>query len=384
MPKSALLVSYSNIERDPRVLRQIQWLTSASYEVVTIGLGESPTTSIKTHFQLKKRSLLFRTVAYVLVRKRFRYLLLIEHPNRYLRQALYKLGNFDLVVFNDIDLLPLAIKLKQDEQIARIDTRFHLDLHEYFPDHGIGLTWRLLFKCYSEWLQTELSAETWDSISTVSPSIAELYEESKILNSVSYILSAPKKETLQIARCSENRIDLVYHGTVDLRRGLMDLVNAVQYLDNRFHLNLVLVGSARNISKLERQARNRPERIHFWDSVPTTEIAKLISRFDIEVIFYIPKSLNLLHALPNKYLEAVQANLAIIHGQSPSMQTISDRYGNGITVGGWTFEALIERLNLLTTHEINSLKTNSSIARSDLCSEVEGVRFLNLVEGNPK
>jgi hypothetical protein len=384
MPKSALLVSYSNIERDPRVLRQIQWLTSASYEVVTIGLGHSPTTSIKTHFQLKKRSLLFRTMAYVFVRKRFRYLLLVEHPNRYLTQALFKQGNFDLIVFNDIDLLPLAIKFKKNRQISRSNTRFHLDLHEFFPDHGIGLMWKLLFKSYSRWLQNQLSTEMWDTVSTVAPSIAKLYEHSEIFQKVSYVLSAPRYEDIEPSECTNERIDLVYHGVADLGRGLIQLIELLSILDERFHLNLMLVGSKRNISALMKCAKDHIGRIHFYDPVKTTEIARAINQFDIEVIFFVPHTLNLRYSLPNKYFEAVQAKLAVVHGPSPSMQTLSDKYKNAIQVDDWNFASLAERLNLLTVDEINTHKMNSVKASFEFSSENEGSQFIGIVEGRER
>ena len=384
MSKSALVASFSNIEQDPRVLRQIHWLTSASYEVSTIGLGQSPSTRVNKHFQIKKRGLLFRSMSYVLFRKRLRYWLLIEHPNRKLIQALCKLGTFDLIVFNDIDLLPLAMRLKQNEQISRIDTRFHLDLHEYFPDHGIGLVWKLLFKHYGKWLQNQLSAEQWDSVSTVAPSIAKLYEQSQIFREVSYVLSAPQYEDIRPTECVNERIDLVYHGVADLDRGLVQLIRLVKSLDERFHLNLMLVGSKRDISALMESAKDEIDRIHFCDPVKTTEIARAINQFDIEVIFFVPHTLNLRYALPNKYFEAVQAKLAVIHGPSPSMQVLSDKYRNCIQVDDWNFASLGERLNLLTVDEINTYKMNSVKASFEFSSENEGVRFLGIVEGPEK
>jgi hypothetical protein len=381
MSQSALVVSFSNIEQDPRVLRQIQWLTSASYDVVTIGLGQSPAASINTHFQLKTRSLLFRVVTYVLVRKRFRYWLLIEQPNRLLIHELYKLGNFDLIVFNDIDLLPLAMRFKQDGQVSKIDTRFHLDLHEYFPDHGIGLVWKLLFKHYGKWLQSQLSAEQWDSVSTVAPSIAKLYEQSQIFRQVSYVLSAPRYEDIRPTECVNERINLVYHGLADLDRGLVQLIKLVSSLEERFHLHLMLVGPKRNISTLMKSAKDNINRIHFCEPVKTTEIARAINQFDIEVIFFVPHTLNLRYSLPNKYFEAVQAKIAIVHGTSPSMQVLSDKYKNGFHVDDWDFTSLGERLNSLTVNEINTYKTNSVKASFEFSSENEGSRFISIVEG---
>ncbi len=384
MQKQALIVSYSKISSDPRVLRQINWLKASGYEIVTVGLGELRPNTVKVHCQIKVRSLPLRLFSYLLFNGRLRYIFLFKQINKNTLKTIDANNDFNVVVFNDLDLLPFAHEVKQLQICSRLQTHFHLDLHEYFPDHGIGFVWQLLFKQYVFWLLTQIHPTSWDSVSTVSPSLAKLYEQSKIFDSVASILSTPKRERLPITQCSESRINLVYHGAVDLNRGLNELVDAVQNLDNRFHLNLVLVGSARKIMKLRKRAKINSERIHFWDPVPTEDIAKLINRFDIEVIFYIPTSLNLLHAMPNKYFEATQANLAILHGQSPSMEAMSKRFGNGILVEDWTYNALTDRLNNLSADEINSLKASSLLAGEELCSEVEGYRFLELVEGSSK
>ena len=381
MAKRALVASYSDIAHDPRVLRQIHWLTSESYEVTTIGLGENPSTINKTHFRLEKRTLLFRLMTYVVFWKGFRYWLLIEQPNRLLKQSLHELGGFDLIVFNDIDLLPLAMKFKNDPQISRNETRFHLDLHEYFPNHGLGLIWKTLFKKYGNWLQSQLPTQLWDSVSTVAPSIAKLYEQSQIFREVSYVLSAPRLEEMSATECTKERIDLIYHGVADLSRGLVQLIDLVQQLDNRFHLNFMLVGSKRNITLLMKKAKRTAERIHFLDAVETNKIALAINQFDIEVIFYLPHTLNLLNALPNKYFEAVQAKLAILHGPSPSMLDLSAQYDNGIFIDNWSYIALAEKLNSLTVDEINLCKLNSIKASRELSSYNEGLRFVKIVEG---
>jgi hypothetical protein len=384
MSKQALVVSYSKIYSDPRVLRQINWLKEFGYDVTTVGLGEAPQEIVKTHYEVKVRSLSFRLFSYLLFNGWRRYSLLFKQINHHILQEIESNHKFDVVVFNDLDLLPFASELLRIDALSNPKAHFHLDLHEYFLDHGIGFIWRLLFKKYASWLQQQIDPKIWDSVSTVSPSIAKLYEDSKIFDNVASVLSTPKKESLPVKRCSESEIHLVYHGTVDFSRGLLELVDIIQHLDNRFHLNLVLVGSANKIAKLRNRAKKYSHRIHFWDPVPTKDIAKLINQFDIEVVFYIPTSLNLLHALPNKYFEAVQANLAIIHGKSPSMQAMSNRYGNGITVDSWTFEALADSLNNLSVHDIDSCKVKSSHAGAELCSEMEAFRFMELIAGNQK
>src|SRR5690606_7590402 len=50
-PRAALVIVMSQIARDPRVRRQIDWLVEAGWEVDTIGLGEGAD-NVRDHFQL--------------------------------------------------------------------------------------------------------------------------------------------------------------------------------------------------------------------------------------------------------------------------------------------------------------------------------------------
>ena len=239
----------------------------------------------------------------------------------------------------------------------------------------------MLFKRYGQWLQSIIHTTSWSTVSTVSPSIANLYVKAQIFDEVSCILSTPKKHNLDVIQCTENRIDLVYHGLADLDRGLLNLVDLMSTLDYRFHINLMLVGSQRNISKLRKRAKLYDHRIHFLPSVETLQIVNAINRFDIEVIFFPPITLNLFHALPNKYFEAVQANLAVLHGPGPSMQSLSEQFGFGIATRDWSFQSVSTILNSLTSKTVNDLKTKSNEAANTLCSEVEGVKFMKLIYG---
>lgn len=307
--------------------------------------------------------------------------MLVSRPNKHEFNKIQSLGSFDQIVFNDLDLLPLAALLTNNGHAAGNRTGCHLDLHEYFPDQGVGLIWRLLFRRYGQWLQSIVHTTSWSTVTTVSPSIANLYVKAQIFAEVSCILSAPEKHDLEVVQCAADRIDLIYHGLADLHRGLLDLVDLISTLDNRFHLNFILVGSQRNISKLKKKAKPYVHRIHFLPSVETQQIVNAINQFDIEVIFFPPITLNLFHALPNKYFEAVQANLAVLHGPSPSMQSLSEQFGFGIATKDWNFLSLSTTLNSLTSKTINDLKTKSNEATNVLCSEVEGVKFMKLISG---
>ncbi|MEO7017342.1 MAG: hypothetical protein ABI067_12505, partial [Leifsonia sp.] len=51
-PRRALVVCFSNLETDPRVTRQIEWLSSDGWQVDSLGLGPKPTPSVHRHYAM--------------------------------------------------------------------------------------------------------------------------------------------------------------------------------------------------------------------------------------------------------------------------------------------------------------------------------------------
>ena len=377
--KKALVISYSETARDPRVLRQVEWLHSNGFEVTTLGLGEIDSHFINTHRPIQKKPLIVRVLTYCFFHRQIRYKLLIEQPNQKLFNSILSDGSFDQIIFNDLELLPLAIKVTSASQTKKKTARLHLDLHEFFPDHGTGFLWRLLFRYHTRWLLNLTKSVPWNSVSTVSSAIAKLYEEYEIFENVSCIYNAPNQENFSIVQCTNDRIDLVHHGVADRARGLIQLIDLINLTDQRIHLNLLLIGSRRQISKLKKKSRLNQHRIHFLEPVPTLEIAKTISQFDIEIIFFSPITQNLANCLPNKFFEAVQANLAILHGPNPEMQLLTKQFGFGICTDSWHFYDLVKTVNSIQPDFINYLKMKSKAANDIFCAETEGVKFINLI-----
>ena len=113
--------------------------------------------------------------------------------------------------------------------------------------------------------------------------------------------------------------------------------------------------------------------------MPTLEIAKTINQFDIEMIFFSPITQNLANCLPNKFFEAVQANLAILHGPNREMQLLTKQFGFGICTDSWHFYDLVKTVNSIQPDFINYLKMKSKAANDIFCAETEGVKFINLI-----
>ncbi|MEV1129864.1 glycosyltransferase [Agromyces sp. NPDC049794] len=390
--KAALVVCYSNLATDPRVVRQIDWLVGAGWQVDTLGLGPTPRPDVRHHFPMTElprllTSSLIRGVVHALLPKPTRFDVLLGsripaqlRPRRGVRGS----GPYDLVLVNDIDLLPWALAhgpaLVSDDPGARI----HLDVHEYHrwaPSPETPFATRALMGGYHRWTTAMIGSPAITSRSTVADGIADLYAADFGIDRPSIVRNSPGYVELAPRAVDPERIELVYHGNAEMARGLDLLIDAVRLLDERYHLNLMLTGSADGRARLRELTRDLGDRVEFHDPVPMADVPAKLNAFDLEVIFYPPTSPNFLHSFPNKFFEAVQGRIGVVIGGSPSMEAIVRRYGNGIIVDGWTAADLARTLNETTVDRIDAAKRAADACAHDLNSDVEGAVFLREVTG---
>lgn len=389
--KAVLVVCYSNLATDPRVVRQIDWLSGAGWQVDTLGLGPSPRPQVRRHFEMTAPS---RMLASPLARgavhaalpksARFDALLGSRIPRvlRPRRGAKAEVA-YDLVIVNDIDLLPWVIA-HGPALLTDGGARIHLDVHEYHqwaPSPETPFATRALMGSYHRWTTKMIGSSSIASRSTVADGIADLYAEDFGVERPSVVRNSPQYVELEPRAVDPERIELVYHGNAEMARGLDLLIDAVRLLDARFHLNLMLTGSADGRARLRELTRDLADRVEFHEPVPMSDVPAKLNAFDLEVIFYPPTSPNFLHSFPNKFFEAVQGRIGVVIGHSPSMEAIVNRYGNGIVVDGWTAGDLAKALNETTADQITAAKSAADACAHELNSAVEGEAFLREVTG---
>lgn len=374
--KRALVMSYTAIHRDPRILREVEWLSSDGWAVDTVGFGDGIRGEKVRHFGVKMRPLLIRVPLYAILNGSTRYKFLVESQ----LPDLSELGNicYDLILANDLDFLPWCTDEIFKSTLSDSETRWHLDLHEYFGDQGHGTIWKLLFRKYHQWLFSYATSDIWTTRSTVAEGIADLYSKLVDFKDMKIVRNAPRYSGLLPILSDENKIRLVYHGVADLVRGLEELVHSIKHLDERFELHLFLMGNRRAIKKLKRAVlKDAVEgRVWFHDPVEVEEIPKAINPYDLEVIFFPPITENLRQALPNKFFEAVQGSIGVVIGDSPNMRSIVETDKFGLVVDGWKFSDLVSALNGLDRSTVNEMKINASNASRKLSSEYERQNFL--------
>lgn len=376
--RRALVVSDSPIARDPRVLRQISWLSEQGWRVDTLGRGPAPDSLNGSHTAIPRRGALTRAVGYLFLPSALTYRLLTESTIPEPLRSGNVAARYDLVLLNEIELLPWFDTVSAG--LVEAGGTAHLDLHEYAPSQRNGIAYRLVFKRFRDWMTAYLGSPSIRTRSTVARGIAKLYRDNFAIDEPRIVRSCPDFIDQKPSALLPDRIRLVHHGVASGTRSLNLLIEAMATLDSRFTLDLMLMGSEEALAPLKQQAEPFGSRITFRQPVAVHDIANAINRYDMELIFFPPINENLRFALPNKFFEAVQGRLAIVTGQSPEMAALVTEYSNGVVVDGWTADALANSLNAVTAESLAAMKSASDVAARELCSEREGAHFFEALE----
>lgn len=382
--KAALVIVMSDIARDPRVRRQIDWLTETGWEVDTIGLDDEATTNVREHFPMAAERTWTRTtfgtaVIYGLLphRRKFKVLTQNRIPTEVQRRV--RTGQYELIVFNDRHFVPWVADRRTFTRAAR-EGHIHLDLHEYFiPTYKRNNLWRMATSGYYTWSRRLFADPIFTSRSTVNAGISALYVQELGIPELAIIRNSPPFADLAPTEVDPHQIKLIHHGMASWDRGLREIVDAMRIVDNRFTMTFMLLGSDEVIEGLSSYAADLGDRVKIVPPAAMRDLSAAVNQFDLEIMFYRPATRNLQLALPNKLFEAVQGRLGLVIGESPMMVEIVERYSNGIIARGWEAENLAAVLNAVTSDQVAELKAASHRAARDLSADSERRVFLQTV-----
>jgi len=367
----ALVICFSELHRDPRVLREIEWLRGG-YDLTTIGLTPSGFEGIRhIPYEFGAPSSLFGKVNRAVKFFSNDYETYYWGKDKTPLVEKLKDDNFDLIVANDIDTVPLTLR------IAKPTTKVLFDAHEYAPlELTESLRWRILRQPLVEYIAREYVPRV-SIATTVCQGIAEKFE-SEYGKKFSIITNAAEFEDLQPSPTSSERIRLIYHGNAHPTRQTQKQIEMMRFLDDRFELNLMVVGDTNYIASLKQLAASHSN-VNFLPPIGTKEIASFTNQFDIGIYSLPPTNFNNEHALPNKFFEYIQARLAIVIAPSPEMVRLVKQYELGVVAEDFSPRDMAHAILGLTVEQINQFKANASKHAYELSAEKNRELFMELI-----
>lgn len=351
-----LILSFSRIESDARVLKQVRAFADL-YDVVTCGFGESPDPRV-THVTIPDVPPKARRANLLL--RRYSRLYAEETTVRGARDALAGQARFDVVLADDVEAVGLALELAPRNGV-------HADLHEYAPRLNEELlTWRLLIAPYKRWMcRTFLPSAS--SITTVGRGIADEYLRRYGVRSEVVTNAAPY--VALDAHPVGARIRLVHSGATLRNRRLDVTVRAVVESSADVTLDLFLVpNDPAHLAELKQLAAG-DERVTFHDPVPYAELIETLNGYDVGVHVIPPTNFNNRWALPNKLFDYVQARLGVLVGPTAEMAQIVVEHGIGTVADGFEVADVRRAIEAMTLAKVQEWKAQSDSSAHALSAE---------------
>lgn len=396
MKKKVAIISFSNIARDARLLRQVKYL-SPNYRLTVLGLGSEPEgfadkgitwvglDPVYATFSSKRERLanigrmirerdreglglrVFSRAVYAapvcppLYEAWYESLPQVKNA----RKALFA-EPFDAILANDWNTLPVSA-----QAAAHHGAKLVFDAHEYAPLEYEGLSWRVTGAPRIVHFLKKYAGKA-DAMITVGPIIAQKYRDVFGLNPT-VIRNAPDAVIIERHDVNPDKINIIHHGGAVRVRRLEDMIEVVALTKPRFHLNFMLTGQdAAYIEELKALAgRIAPGRVTFHDPVPPSEVVHAIARFDMSLVLKKPLCFNEKFCLPNKFFDSIVAGLAVVSGPSPEMASIIREYGAGRVADSFSLIDVARALDSLSTDDIRSMRIAASGAAGVLNADHE-------------
>ena len=356
---SLLILSFSPIANDARVLKQVRHFTR-DFDVTTCGYGEAPD-GVSEHIRipdgLSSRDLYGRFITLRLYALAYWRLGAVAWCRRTLGR-----GGFDVVLANDVETVPLALWLRPRRGV-------HADLHEYSPRlHEDKPAWARRIRPFYEWLCRRYVARA-ASWTTVSAGLSRQYEEDFSFRPELAINAAPYAALEPTPVAAPIRI--VHSGACLRDRDLMGHIEAMALTTKPVTLDFYLTkNDPRYFDELAARAREVPGvRVH--DPVPYDELISTLAAYDVGVFVLPPVNFSKKWALPNKLFDYVQARLAVLTGPSPEMVDYVTTYSLGVVTGDFSAQALAEAIDALTPESVSAFKQNAHAAARALSAQTQ-------------
>lgn len=278
--------------------------------------------------------------------------------------------NFDLVIVQNINFLPIAFKIANGKSKVMFDPQ-----EIYFAEYDSNKEWvrdhqpRIVNICKKYIPQCDL-------VSFYAQEVYECYRDFCHIKKHIITTSAGYFHDIQPSEIDPDHIKIVHHGIADYNRNLHLAIEMMEQVDKRFHYYFMLmVTNYDYFGFLKDKARNNPN-VHFLEPVPTDKIVVAINPFDIGHFCIPPVHTNYKYTCPNKYWEFVQGRLCVAVGPYVTLKKITEKYNTGIVFDDFNIESQSRQLNSLTASSIKDYKMQSHKHAYELSAEPQTVKIL--------
>lgn len=330
--KHIVLTVTNDLTYDRRMYRICTALVDAGFGVTLVGrIRKSSSPFTPGHFQTHRFRCFFN--------KGF---LFYKEYNIRLFFYLMKL-RFDIACACDLDTamaVVLSSKLRGKKTVY--------DAHEYFSEVP-ELNHRPFVKAVWQWIG-RLTIPRFDACYTVGAELANLMGQVYgVKFDVIRNIAPVQTSSDQPQNAIERKKIILYQGALNVGRGLEACVDSMSQLPD---WTFWLAGEGDIAEQLKQQVREKglEERVRFLGWVHPDELPALMAKARISINLREKESLNDYYSLPNKFFDAIHAQLPSIHMAYPEYQHIVSKYPCAILIDEVRVEAIVNAVRFLDEH----------------------------------
>jgi glycosyltransferase involved in cell wall biosynthesis len=366
MPVPLAIVSVTNdLTTDQRVDRTCHTLVNLGYNVLLVGRRRRKSLPLAPRvYKTYRMRLLFDRGSLFYAEYNIRLLIFLIFRSR------------ALLVSNDLDTLPANYCAWRLARIFGYRLQLLHDCHEYF--RGVPeLVGRKRVTAAWKWIEDRIFPSL-GQVMAVNDSIARLYSEEygkkiRIVRNVPLTRIPQEPRSKASMGIDDDAHVILYQGAVNIDRGLEEAILAMKH--TRSSAVLVIAGTGdihqRLISLTEKEGVS--DKVVFLGQVPFEQLYAVTLSADLGLSIEKDVSINYHYALPNKFMDYIQAGVPVLVSPFPEMKAIVDHYCIGEYIESHDPQNLASQFDSMLgdRDKLAFYSKNMKAAAEDLCWEKE-------------
>ena len=360
LQKKKIIISVSNdISTDQRVKKVCGTLNAMNYDILLIGRKRPTSLKLNRPYSTKRMKLIFNKGALFYAEFNIRLFILLVF------------SKVDIYHANDLDTLLanyLAAIIRKKPIVY--------DSHEYFTGVPEIQNKKIVKKV---WLTIEqFIFPKLKHIITVNKSIAQLYKEEynndlRILRNVPNKLVTLKLKSKSELNIVEDKDIIITQGAgININRGIEELVEAMQYLNN---VCLIIIGDGDVIPQLKKRVLELKleNSVIFKGRMPYNEMMQYTQHANLGITIDKDTNTNYKYSLPNKLFDFIHAGIPILASKIIEVEKIIKKYQIGLFINNHEPTHIANQIKYALDNKelISEWKSNTTLASKELNWEIE-------------
>lgn len=272
----------------------------------------------------------------------------------------------DVYHFHDPELIFVGLLLRM------FGKKVIYDVHEDVPLQILSKSWIPSFlRPVLSWLvrTTEGVVGRWFSaVITVTQPISERFIENGcrtvLVQNFPLLEEFPNLRPDVDDTSEENEPFVVYVGGISVARGIREMVEAIEHVNNCLGIKLVLAGKFED-ARLESEIQSMPgwKKVRFVGWVDRTRLPILLSKGIAGLVIFYPEP-NHVSAQPNKLFEYMSAGIPVVASNFPLWKDIVERHNCGILVDPLKPEEIARAITYLAENSAEARKMGENGRRA--------------------